>query len=267
MPNTQDDLTSQLVPTDRGGALRFGQGTILGWNPDTFENEIEWRGTTLSNLPVLSGADALTFREGDQVGLLGSDPGGKQGASSWSILGRLVVPGTGRGTEAVGFLSTQLASAISAAVFADRIKSATNAELGNRSSAGFGDLNGSNPSDPGPDVIVDISDTGTAIVFLTSWIETALGASSGTQTGIVGVEVLTSPGNQVEVSPEILNSKYLRFRADTEPWDVTDRSTAVIEISGLDPGRYRFKMVYSRADSGVPNDVFFAERNITVIGL
>jgi hypothetical protein len=77
--------------------VRYGQGKIVSWNRETFENIIDWNGVLLPNLPLLAGTDAYTFAEGHTVGLLGVDASGKRGAQSWWILGRLVVPG---GTEA-----------------------------------------------------------------------------------------------------------------------------------------------------------------------
>ncbi|MGH9247987.1 MAG: tail fiber domain-containing protein [Acidimicrobiales bacterium] len=82
-----DNLGPLLTPPVEGAGLRFSQGRILSWDPNTFENLIEWKGITLSDLPVAAGVDALSFDIGDVVGMLGWNPTG--GAGSWWILGRI----------------------------------------------------------------------------------------------------------------------------------------------------------------------------------
>jgi hypothetical protein len=94
---TSHDLTSLLVSAP-SAAVRYGQGTILNWDPGTFENVVDWRGERLVNLPVVGGVDAFGFLPGDTVALLGWDARGRRGVTQWWILGRLIVPG---GTEAV----------------------------------------------------------------------------------------------------------------------------------------------------------------------
>lgn len=87
-----DDLTGLLVPKP-SPAVRYGQGTIVDWNPDTLSNVISWRGVQLVDVPVLAGVSALGYQPGDVVGMLGWDAGGEAGVESWWILGRLLEPG------------------------------------------------------------------------------------------------------------------------------------------------------------------------------
>lgn len=86
------DLALLLVPPP-SAAVRYGQGKILTWDPDTFDNTIEFRGVTLFNVPVLSSVQALGFQTGDTVGLLGWAPS-SGGMGSWWIIGKLAIPGT-----------------------------------------------------------------------------------------------------------------------------------------------------------------------------
>lgn len=87
-----DDLSDFLASAPPGG-VRYGQGTIVTWDQETFENAIDWDGTVLRDLPVIAGLEAFGFRPGDSVGLLGWDASGKRGTTTWWILGRLIVPG------------------------------------------------------------------------------------------------------------------------------------------------------------------------------
>lgn len=90
--NSMSDIVPLLVPRPETMGLRFSQGIVQQWNPDTFENLIDWRGVSLSDVPVLGSVEALSFEPGDVVGMLGWNPEG--GTSSWWILGRISIPGT-----------------------------------------------------------------------------------------------------------------------------------------------------------------------------
>lgn len=87
-----DDLASLLVNQPEA-TVRFGQGEILEWSADTFENLILWRGSQLANVPVLSGVSALGYESGDIVALLGADTTGTKGVTQWWILGKIDLPG------------------------------------------------------------------------------------------------------------------------------------------------------------------------------
>lgn len=89
--NSMSDIVPLLVPKPDTMGLRFSQGIVRQWNPQTFENIIEWRGISLPDVPVLSSVDALGFQVGNVVGMLGWAPEG--GTSSWWILGRMSIPG------------------------------------------------------------------------------------------------------------------------------------------------------------------------------
>jgi hypothetical protein len=79
-----DDLTS-LFPAPAAGA-QLGQGTILTWDSATGHNTVDWAGTTLTDVPILNTAEAITLKPGHVVVLLGQ-------GGSWFIIGRVTTPG------------------------------------------------------------------------------------------------------------------------------------------------------------------------------
>lgn len=93
MADFSDDLAQLLQQPVPGTGLRYSQGELVGWNSETFENAVLWRGVVLRNLSVLPSVDALSFEPGDVLGLLGWNPNG--GAASWWILGKVDQPPLG----------------------------------------------------------------------------------------------------------------------------------------------------------------------------
>lgn len=165
-----DDLASVLAAAPPG-AVRFGQGTILTWNPSTFENTVRWRDKELTNVPIQAGTDALAFQVGDTVGLLGWDASGKNGVSQYWITGRIIVPGAGAAEEAIAWMTTTLARSISAAVLASRIHSDFVLPQGTTSTVDdWVDITFAGNPSPGPAVTAEISESGRAIVLLNGQI-------------------------------------------------------------------------------------------------
>lgn len=86
------DLSTILNPP-RGFTLQYGQGRVIAWDAQTGHNTVEWAGTPIHDVSVLSDINALTIRSNDVVGMLGwASP---EGVSSWWVLGRIVDPGVG----------------------------------------------------------------------------------------------------------------------------------------------------------------------------
>lgn len=79
-----DDLTSLFGLPPVGAQL--GQGEILTWDSLTGANTIAWAGSVLTDVPVLNTAEAITFKAGHIVVLLGQ-------GNSWFIIGRVTKPG------------------------------------------------------------------------------------------------------------------------------------------------------------------------------
>jgi hypothetical protein len=250
-----DDLATLLVPRQQEHT-GYGQGIIRGWNPETFENQVEFRGAILTNLPVMSGTEALTYQPGDVVLLMRWTPTGG-GLSSYWIAGRPIVPGGGRAKQVVSWMRGSLASAISAEVLADRVQSISDGGIGTRNDIAYGDLSG---ADVGPVVTdVEISEAGAAIVFVSA--ECIVNISAG-RTGFMSYDV-SGPTS----------------RAANDAWAYTnsisgDPSLSVIPgigagrlsvQKGLEPGTYSFTCRYRTVDTG--GNVQWLGRNLTVIGL
>lgn len=89
---TTSDLAALLTPPPSTG-VQFSQGRILTWDNETLHNTVEWRGITLTDIPIVEGINALVLRPGDIVGMLGWAPGNAKGVGSWWILGKLSNPG------------------------------------------------------------------------------------------------------------------------------------------------------------------------------
>jgi hypothetical protein len=87
-----NDLAALLTPPPSHG-VQFTQGRVLSWDNETLHNTIEWRGITLTDVPIIEGINALVIRAGDIVGMLGWAPENAKGMGSWWILGKLSNPG------------------------------------------------------------------------------------------------------------------------------------------------------------------------------
>lgn len=87
-----NSLAALLTPPPSHG-VQFSQGIIRQWERAEFHNQIEWRGITLTDVPMVEGINALALKEGDIVGMLGWAPENAKGVGSWWILGKLSNPG------------------------------------------------------------------------------------------------------------------------------------------------------------------------------
>ena len=89
---TTSDLAALLTPPPSSG-VQFSQGRILTWDRVELRNTIEWRGITLTDIPMIEGLNNLVLKPGDIVGMLGWAPQNSKGVGSWWILGKLSNPG------------------------------------------------------------------------------------------------------------------------------------------------------------------------------
>jgi len=87
-----NEFAAMLTPPPSHG-VQFTQGKVLTWDNETLHNTIEWRGITLTDVPIIEGINALVIREGDIVGMFGWAPENAKGMGSWWILGKLSNPG------------------------------------------------------------------------------------------------------------------------------------------------------------------------------
>lgn len=87
-----NDLAALLTPAPSKG-VQFSQGKILSWDRERLENTIEWRGITLTDVPMIEGLNNLVLKVGDVVGLMGWAPENAKGVGTWWIIGKLSNPG------------------------------------------------------------------------------------------------------------------------------------------------------------------------------
>lgn len=87
-----NDLAALLTPTPSRG-VQFSQAKVLTWDNETLHNTLEWRGITITDVPLIEGINALVIRPGDVVGMLGWAPENAKGVGTWWILGKLSNPG------------------------------------------------------------------------------------------------------------------------------------------------------------------------------
>lgn len=269
MPRS-DDVVPFLTPPPSSG-IRYGQGILKEWNLETFENQVEWQGITLTNLPVHAGVDALTFQAGDLVSLNGWAPSG--GAGSWWIASKIIIPGSDAAQQAISFLRTNLAgqivddlvselltspagSDLAAFVFGERFRAASTAATVGTSSASYVTLSG------GPSVSdVEVSDGGTMVVMV---------GCNGAVSSVIG-----SPDQAAAMSFQISGASsvspvdgnaYILAHADLgEDSFVWSRSMAVARITGLNPGTHTVAARYRKMFGG--GSVEFTDRTLIAIGL
>lgn len=230
-----DDLTPLIVPTDPG-AMRQSQGRILTWDPETFENTVDWRGITLTNVPVKSGVDALTYQPGDVVTLVGWAPS-TGGVGSWWIDGRLVIPGAGRGEQAIAWMTGSLARALAGDLLhSDLVETAQN-----RSSTSFGDL-----ATVGPSVTLEAE--GRALVTVSARVQ-----PNSNNVAVMSFEV----SGASSLAPSTLRA--VGGGAVSDAVDISASRTVLVE--NLNPGSHTFTAKYASINAA---NAFWSNRVITV---
>lgn len=238
-----------------GGAVRYGQGRILTWNASTFNNTIAFRGGVLTDLPVLSGPDALTYRPNDTVAIMSWSPNG--GATVHWIMGRVIVPGPGRGEEAVEWMTTELGRRIAASVIADRVHADHIDLQGSLTTENtwVDTLDFAGSPSTGPDVDAEISESGRAIVMVGAHIQVIDG-----ETGWMTVRVDDEPNPFVGTSSAVVRCP----QGIASGLGVASIGIGLIE--GLDAGIHNFKASYMATDVTNPFGIAFSDRIILVIG-
>ncbi|HLU43500.1 MAG TPA: hypothetical protein VKZ67_00530 [Natronosporangium sp.] len=268
-----DDLTPLLTRRGGGGGVSYASGVIRSWNPTTFANVVEVRGTVFRNLPVLASTDALTYTTGDVVGLISYDPTGSRGATTWAIAGRWVIPGSGSAERIIQFLQTSLArrlvdelvqellisesgQELAAFVLASRIKSATAAPSVLTSSSTYVALSG------GPEVTdVPVSESGKMLVMV--GCEGVVSSAIGQPDQAAAMSFAISGATTRPASDD---EAYIVAYVDIDEVSFFHgRSMAVAEITGLNPGLHTVSARYRKVFGGGAVD--FSLRTLIAIGL
>lgn len=237
---------------DPGGNARYGQGRILSWNEATFENQVAYRGGVISNMPVLSGPDALTYQPGDIVAVMSWAP--NRGATVYWIMGRVIIPGPGRGQDAIEWMTGQLGRALAVSVFSDRIKSDEVFPSESGATGVFGDL-----ATFGPQVTeVEVSESGKLLVFVAC---TFAPPASGFASGHMSFEVVGPETRAAQVATAVS----VGYNAVNDG-DLFIAMTKHESVSGLTPGIYTVTAKYAAFDTNAA-DVVFTNRELMTIAL
>lgn len=265
MSFASDDLAQLFVGPDREHT-GYGQGILAAWDPDTFQNQVSYRGTTLRNLPVLPGVDALSWQPGDVVLLMRWTPSGG-GLSSYWLAGRPVIPGAGRAEQAISSLRTDLGRQVALSVFGEAIHVDTNDGL-----ASIGDQNSGNnwidlPGSPGPTVSnVEISESGRAWVFMTARMSVE---THTTDAQIVLAAMSYEISGATSRAPSLLRALELQHTGQTIGDNDTNAVLATMTrahvATGLNPGVHTFRAKYTALVAGSGQRVSFSQRELQVI--
>lgn len=238
------------------GAPHVGEGVLVEWNPNTFQNVVRFHGTELRDLPVVAGISALAFAPGDIVEVRYWAPQG--GAGVYEIGPQRIHPGSGAAQRAIAAMQTNLARQVAADILAARIHHAFVSDAVVLSDqVEFGDL----PGSPGPE-IADVEVTsGTALVFLSAGITCTVPTGAGSRHGYMGVEV---SGATVVPPGDSLHAGLTNHNDQGVNQTMSARATSVTAVTGLTPGRHTFTAKYRNS----PNtSALFAARAMVVIAL
>lgn len=264
-PHWSGDAGPRVGLSGSGAGMRYTQGTVLQWNPETGENLVLVDTVPMENLPLIGSTDILVVQPGDQVAILEWAPGGGSGA--WWITGRIVVPGTDAATRSIEFMRGALASQIAAEVLAARIHTDVNPGEAIRTSATYGD-----PSSGGVGPMVanvEISKSGTAVVLLGGLMRSSTGSSFTTEeTGYMSVEI----SGATSVDPSDVNSAYLHATVVDSTAQLASQTVVlatvgrVIEFDGvLNEGVHTFTAKYRRGSGH--DSVYVYNRSLVVFAL
>lgn len=235
-----DDLVPLLAPRERGAAqpMSYRQGVIRHFDAATLSNVVEVGGATLTDLPLLGLAEAVTLKPGDTVALMSISSGG---GSTLGILGQYVTPG-----------SPEAAAAISVPSINTRSETVDTQE--GRSDPLWGDLATVGPIVPD----VRIGPSGRCLVFITASIYLSGGG------GVGGGEMAYAISGATTVTPGDEPPALRLYGADGD----TITATRLVLQEGLNPGLHTFTAKYSGVGFVTPGDsAEFAHRNLTVMAL
>ena len=237
------DLADLFGPPPAGPsqAVRYRQGVITAFNPATLENTVSVGGAILTDVAMLGVAEAASLTVGSVVGLLLL--GDVNGATTWTIVGRIVTPNTPDAIEAI----TQLARNVrSAEVTTSESPGSLNVWL---------DL-----ATLGPFVQITVG-ASRAVVVIASAIVALTDTGVLSEAGFFG---LTASGvNTIDPNTSGLPAGQAQIVKSAVGQTLTVTVAAQWTLTGLTPGDTTFGLKYI-ANGGTPA---FAARNITVIVL
>jgi hypothetical protein len=257
-----DDLTPLLVPPPDAQGMRYGQGKLLAWNADTFENQVLWQGTVLTNLVVLAGTSGNSFQPGQTVALIGWAPGG--GAGSWAIFGQWVTPGTGAAAQQIAFMNSTLASAVAAGVLGARFYSESIPLIdGTVTNPGSTYTSANGPVLTG----VDVSDSGLCLLKITARVACQINQPNGVAAGGWMSVAVSGASTRSPADDDALEHDITGPAADVIASSV--QATRLVLLEGLNPGLHTISARYRSEHVDPPPDtsVIFSSRNLTAWAL
>lgn len=263
MPGT-DDL-APLLAGKRMAREGHGQGVLKSWDPDTFENVVDYNGTELRNLPVRSAVEALTFKPGQTVNLKIWSPSG--GSAVVQIDGQTIVPGAGAAEQAIAWMTTTLAEALAAQIFADRISFGSVPSFQSTTSQTYTDL-----STVGPTIDdIQVSDAGVMIVMVSAQADATIDTSTGqlNEFTYMSYDIDDADGVTVRAANDA-DALVGGFSADPSSGSIAAgvfaNATKVVPETGLSAGEYSITAKYKVLETlGGSPSATFGDRTLTVI--
>lgn len=249
-----DDLAQVLIAPEREFA-GFAQGILREWDGNTFSNVVEVRGGTLTNLPVASGVEALTYQAGDVLMLSRWKLRSGRGIATYWIGqgGRVIIPGTGAAEKAVAWMRGELARQISREVFGEAIHA-----QGENVVSVVDSLSWDDPSTgpAGPEITgVEIGSTGRCLVFISVQFRNLFIDVDGS--GEIQMSVEVSGATSRAAGAEGVLSQGRSFgSANFEPSGGIGRAFLV---DGLTPGSHTFATKFQLTDDATQASVVFPE--------
>lgn len=226
--------------------VKFRQGTILSFNPNTLQNTVSVGGATLTDLPVLGVAEASTLVPGAVVGI--QVVGEADSAKSMSIIGRSVIPNTPDAVSAITLLNQSI---FTAAVLTGETCSSP--------SPTYTDL-----ATVGPVVTLNVGPSGRILIIASAQIQWAAADVSGAFFDVVFSGANTRNTNE-PADPLVGSHENWVTTAGAQTVDITT-VTAQAVFSGLNTGVTTVKMVYAKEAAATLNPQIF-RRVLTVIKL
>lgn len=252
----------------------MGQGVLRSWDPETFAHVIEWRGLRITDATILAGVDALTWRPGDELILIGADQSGRRGWTDWMVLGRAITPGPGAGAQAIDWMRSSLVRLLMDDLVEELLRSPSGQELAawvlaQRVHAAQADAeveitSSSWQSAPGGPTVsnVEVSESGVALVTIGARLAVDSFDTFG-QEGLMSFQV----NGPTSIAPHYTRSAELAVADIDANVVIGNTPFRQIVLTGLTPGQYSFSARYSTTPGGSGRPVLFENRSISVIAL
>jgi hypothetical protein len=245
--------------------LGIGTATVLDWDASTLNGTFDYRGTTLSGLPVLSALDAFSWVAGDEVLLLTwhpTDGHRRKGLGSYFVIGRVFRPSAANSAKALQALQNEFAEQISAEIFAQRMHFQDINTTEAIASSSYTDL-----ATTGPTVFdVDVTEAGKMLVFTSVRINLNNVSFSGGQTADGYASFQISGATSISANDSNAAFRRMNFAAHDGgvAHTINDGGTytKMTLVEGLNAGNHTVQMKYRRS---IGNDVTIGMRSLVVI--